>query len=150
SALMDLRLRLQYLEEPLVVDLSGGMRIICALTLLALLISRKRFELYVESETGESGELYVPPGVIRAFTSLSREKLDILLEIAKNPGISVESLARRLGKPAKTVKNHLSELKSMGLVASHGRGAPLEVTRWGAVLVGFPERSGEKRGGVAV
>lgn len=68
-----------------------------------------------------------------------------MLEIAKNPGISVEGLARRLGKPAKTVKNHLSELKSMGLVASHGRGAPLEVTRWGAVLVGFPGRGGEGR-----
>lgn len=64
SALMDLRLGLQLLEEPVVVDLSGGMRIICALTPLALLISRKRFELYVESESGEAGELYVPPELL--------------------------------------------------------------------------------------
>ncbi|MEM1909608.1 MAG: hypothetical protein QXT79_09565, partial [Thermofilaceae archaeon] len=47
------------------------------------------------------------------------------------------------GRSLKTVRNHLSELKSMGLVASRGRGAPLELTRWGLVLAGVPRESRE-------
>jgi len=126
------------LGEPIVADLSGGMRVVCVLTLLALLLSDRRFELYVIPESGEAAELHIPAGVTRAFAGLSREKREILREIAARPGVPVEPLARRLGRSPKTVRNHLSELKAMGLVASRGRGAPLELTRWGRVLAGPP------------
>ncbi|MCX8181385.1 MAG: CRISPR-associated CARF protein Csa3 [Thermofilaceae archaeon] len=130
--------RLGRVVEPVVADLSGGMRAVCVLTLLALLISGKKFELYVSAEGGESVELYVPAGVTKSFTSLSSEKLNLLREIARSPGISSEALARRLRKSLKTVRNHLWELKAMGLVSAHGRGAPLTLTKWGLVLAGVP------------
>ncbi|MEM1848705.1 MAG: CRISPR-associated CARF protein Csa3 [Thermofilaceae archaeon] len=142
-ALAELINRLRGLEEPIVADLSGGMRALCVLALLALLLSGRRFELYVVAEGGEAGELHLPAGVARALSSLSREKVEILREIARSPGVSVEVLARRLGRSLKTVRNHLSELKSMGLVSSRGRGAPLELTRWGLVLAGVPRESRE-------
>jgi len=138
GALLRLISRLRGLEEPIVADLSGGMRVVVVLTLLALLLSGRRFELYVLPEGGEGAELHIPAGVARALAGLSREKLEILREIAARPGASVEYVAKRLGRSPKTVRNHLSELKAMGLVVSRGRGAPLELTRWGRVLAGAP------------
>ncbi|RLE84289.1 MAG: hypothetical protein DRJ67_10795 [Thermoprotei archaeon] len=41
-----------------------------------------------------------------------------------------------LDKSPKTIRNHLTELKKMGLVASSGRGAPLRLTTWGRALAG--------------
>ncbi|MEM3943499.1 MAG: CRISPR-associated CARF protein Csa3 [Thermofilaceae archaeon] len=141
-ALAELVSRVRELEEPVVADLSGGMRVLCILILLALLVSGKRFELYVVAEGG-GAELHLPVGVTKALSGLSREKIEILREIARSPGVTAEGLARRLGKTLKTVRNHLSELKRMGLVAARGRGAPLELTRWGAVLAGAPGSGGE-------
>lgn len=133
-ALVEVKSRVELLPTPIIVDLSGGMRVLVVLTLLALMASRREFELYVVPETGMGGEFHMPRGVTRALSGLSREKLAILSEIARRPGVSAELIARRLGRSLKTIRNHLWELKRMGLVVSRGRGAPLRLSRWGEAL----------------
>ncbi len=121
-----------------VADLGGGMRPLGVVVFLALLASKVDFELYVSGEGSDVLEIYVPRGVLRALRGLSEEKLEILRIIGESPGTSVTGIAERLKRNVKTIRNHLSELKSMGLVASRGRGAPLTLTGWGYALVGSP------------
>ena len=123
------------LPEPVVAELGGGMRYLLVVVFTALLLEHKSFELYVAHEGGAS-ELYMPSGVLRALRGLSEEKMKLLKAIAARPGSSVETLARMLDKSPKTIRNHLTELKKMGLVASSGRGAPLRLTTWGKALAG--------------
>lgn len=122
------------LPEPVVAELGGGMRYLLIIVFTALLLEHKGFELYVTHEGG-GGELHMPSGVLRALRGLSEEKMRMLKVIASRPGIGVEALARTLAKSPKTVRNHLTDLKRMGLVASSGRGAPLRLTTWGNAIV---------------
>ncbi|MCC6065934.1 MAG: CRISPR-associated CARF protein Csa3 [Thermofilum sp.] len=124
------------LREPIVADLGGGMRAVVVAVLLALMTSGKAFELYVSSEGGEAEELRIPAGVARALSSLSAEKREILSVIARSEGCTAEFIAGRTGKALKTVRNHLSELKRMSLVASTGRRGGYKLTSWGRAVLG--------------
>jgi len=127
------------LPEPIIADLSGGMRAVVIAVLIALFTSGKVFELFVSPESGEAEELWIPAGVARALSSLSSEKREILSFIARNEYCDAEAIAHRLGRSSKTVRNHLSELKKMGLVASQGRRGGLKLTSWGKAILGIYE-----------
>jgi CRISPR-associated protein Csa3 len=127
------------LSEPIIADLGGGMRAVIVAVLIALFTSDKVFELYVSSESGEAEELHIPSGVTRALSSLSSEKMEILNFIAKNEYSNADTIAYRLGKSSKTVRNHLAVLKKMGLVVSHGRKGGLKLTSWGKAILGLNE-----------
>jgi len=131
---------IQRLPRPIVVDLGGGFRSLVLLVFVALLTGCEDFELHVSVETGEEHGLYMPRGVVRALKRLSPEKREILAYIGRSPGITAELLARRLGRSVKTVRNHLTELKAMGLIAARGRGAPLKLTEWGEALAAAEDR----------
>ena len=123
------------LPKPIVADLGGGFRSLVILVFLVLLTTTDDFELYISVEGGEGMELHIPSGVAKALRRFSPEKEEILRAISQNPGIRVEGLSLMLGKSPKTIRNHLSELKKMGLVIARGRGAPLKLTDWGKALV---------------
>jgi len=123
------------IPTPVVVELGGGMRSLVILVFLAVLNSCRDFELYVSVEGTEDIEIHFPRGFTKALKGLSFEKRMILSTMHRFGRIRVEDLARVLGKPVKTVRNHLSELKRMGLVVSSGKGAPLRLTRWGEIFV---------------
>jgi CRISPR-associated protein Csa3 len=141
-ALVEARNLMGQLPGLLVVDVSGGVRALVVVTMLALLALGRDYELYAASETGTGFELHLPAGVAKALSRLSEEKRLILAELAKSPGLTVEGLAKRLKRAPKTVRNHVAELKKAGLVAARGRGE-LELTSWGRAVAGAPGRERE-------
>jgi len=141
-ALVEARNLMGRLPGLLVVDVTGGLRAVIVVTILALLALGRDYELYAASETGTGFELHLPAGVAKALSRLSEEKRLILAELARNPGLTAEGLAKRLKRAPKTVRNHLAELKKAGLVAARGRGE-LELTSWGRAIAGAPDSERE-------
>lgn len=137
KALSQVRSELGNLEEPIVADLSGGMRAVVVIVLLGLLTLGRDFEVFVSSEAGEGGEVWIPAGVARAFSSLSEEKRRILSAIGKYGSCDAELLAKTVGVSLKTVRNHLSDLKKMNMVTSKGRRGCFELTSWGKAVAGL-------------
>lgn len=124
------------LYEPIIADLSGGMRAVVLMVYTALLLSGKDFSLYVQPEGSGLLDLKIPRGIIRSVRyPLSEEKLGIMRVVLENPGVSVDEIALILKKKSKTIMNHLSELKKLGLVVQKGRKSGVYPTEWAKVLV---------------
>lgn len=118
-----------------VADVTGGPRFAGLAVLLGVVFSGVDGEVWVQSEAGGGWEARVPLGVLRLLRQpLSPEKRRLLEFFAANPGCRPEDAAAELGVAPKTVLNHLSELKRLGLVAQRGRGGGVYVTEWGAAL----------------
>lgn len=145
SSLIKARHVINNLPKPIIVDIAGGFRSLGILVFIALLVSTDDFELDVSIETGGEEALHIPRKIIKALRKISPEKTKILREIYRSPGIRIEDLSRRMERSIKTIRNHISELKAMGLVTVRGRGGPLQLTNWGKVLVSenIPEDKGE-------
>lgn len=125
-------------EGPVVVDLSGGMRYLAVLGMLALFLARRRAVVYVQPE-GEGQDLEIPESVMDlAHTSLQDLERSILKMVAGGEGLRVEDVARSLGRSPKTVANAVSRLQRLGLVVRRGRSGGLHLTSVGrlAVLLG--------------
>lgn len=125
-------------EGPVVMDLSGGMRYLAVLGMLALFLARRRAVVYVQPE-GEGQELEIPESVMDlARISLQDLERSILKVVAGSEGVGVEDVARSLGRSPKTVANAVSRLQKLGLVVRRGRSSGLYLTSVGrlAVLLG--------------
>ena len=124
----------------IVVNISGGMRILGYIVLLACTIlvthgvlSKVSFEIYPESLQGEvtfSGDL-----LRLAAIKLTKEKVRLLKEIASGKTY-VEELAKALDKDETTIRRHLLGLEAQGLIRALKR-KPLkvEITRLGRLLL---------------
>jgi CRISPR locus-related DNA-binding protein len=69
------------------------------------------------------------------LNSLSKEKVLILNEIYKSPGVSVDDLARITGKSRKTIINHIIELKNLDIIVQKGKNSGLFLTKLGELLI---------------
>ncbi len=118
--------------QHIVADLSGGMRPVVVLTLLALsLATTSSFvEIYVAGEREDLPETKLVLNLITNLVSrsLSEEKLKILEILWKTPGVSQHDIAQIIGRSDRTVRAHLSELKKLDLVEN--RGGTLHPTQW--------------------
>lgn len=124
------------LPQPIILDLTGGDRLLATITLLVLLAARRQVEIYVQPETGEPLEVRIPHQIIKlTYNPLTEEKKKILQTIIENPGITVEELARIHSKTWKTMKNYVNQLKRNELVVQKGRRATLYPTQWARIVV---------------
>lgn len=129
------------LEEPVVADLSGGMRILVIAIYTAIMISRKKAVVMVSPE-GEAIEHRIDIEDIRILdTELTEEKREILEIIEKNPGTTIPEIARTLEKSEKTITNHVNTLKKQRLVAAKGKRNNLYLTKLGQIKLRIEKHS---------
>ncbi len=123
------------LPEPIILDLTGGDRVLTTLTLLTLLLTRRQIEIYIQPETGEPWEIKIPRQVITLiYNPLSPEKQNILKTITTNPGTTIQELATIHHKTPNTIKTYITQLKKLELVIQKGRKATLYPTKWAKII----------------
>ena len=126
---------IQTLEEPIIADLTGGMRILVIAVYTALIASKKRFRAYIATEGEQKAEIKIESTHIGAITKeLPEEKKKILETIVINPGITPAQLAKNLGKSEKTIANHITELKKLNLVITRGKTNNIYPTKLGIII----------------
>ena len=134
EAISEARKIIRQLPEPIIADLSGGMRIAVILVYTALLMENKVFELKMQSESEPAIHMEIPYPILKLIKNpLSKEKQQIILETMRNPGITVKELAEKLGKKEKTIANHIAELKKHQLVVQKGRYSGIYPTKWAKI-----------------
>ena len=108
----------EFKDYNLIVNLSGGMRALAVIMLLALMIKPIRnVKLEIELEDF-SGLIEIPQHLLRIHEirqNLTDEKIEILKLIAQ--GLKdVKSLSKALKKDVSTIRRHISSLEELGLV----------------------------------
>ncbi|ADC66009.1 CRISPR locus-related DNA-binding protein [Ferroglobus placidus DSM 10642] len=111
----------------LIVNLSGGMRVISLMVYTALAFSGKsaRVEIELEDFSGVvevEGEIFK---LLEVKSKLSDEKVK-LLKIVENEEMEAMKLAEIIGKDVTTVRRHIYELERLGLIEVVSR-KPLKV-----------------------
>jgi Sugar-specific transcriptional regulator TrmB. len=101
----------------------AGLRILSHVVEVALLASRKPFNLYYEPETEGSEPILVPATLyLNIYKRPSGLEEEVLKFIIANRVVSVKEITQSLHVKEKTVRNILTRLKKMGLVAKSGKG----------------------------
>lgn len=125
---------LRELPRPLVVDISGGMRVLGVLLTMTLLLMGEDVDIYLQPEGGSTPEVHIPRDLFEFMRRpLSDAEYDVLRAVCNSPGITVEELARLISKSEKTVRNTLVRLKKL-LIVQRGRYAGLYPTKWVKVV----------------
>jgi len=123
---------LEILEElegyHIVINLSGGMRILSFIVLLSLLFKEIR-NAVIEIELEDFSGVVRIPVILLTLPSikekLSEEKIKILKTIRDGKN-NVKSIAEYLNKDRSTIRRHISSLKKLGLIEYEKR-KPLKV-----------------------
>jgi len=117
----------EYKDWNVIVNLSGGMRILTIIMLFALTIKPMR-HIKVEIELEDLSALIEIPTQLFAVgdvkSKLTNEKIEILKLISRFE--EVKEIVKVLGKDASTVRRHIASLVEMGLVSVEKR-KPLKV-----------------------
>jgi len=111
-----------------VVNLSGGMRVLSLMVCLALTIADKDVEVEIELEDF-SGVLKLPIGIFelpRVLSRLSDEKVKLLKVLEREGELEALKLAEIVRRDATTVRRHIYELEELGLIEVTSR-KPLRV-----------------------
>ncbi|WP_338602870.1 CRISPR-associated CARF protein Csa3 [Sulfolobus tengchongensis] len=120
------------LPEPIISDLTIGMRMFNSLILINILISKKKFTVYLRDEGGGSTVISFNDNAINALLrDYTKEEMRMLDVIKRNNGISTTELAKVLGKSEKTLLNKITELKKIGIVTQKGKDRKVEITPLG-------------------
>ncbi|WCM36859.1 CRISPR locus-related DNA-binding protein [Sulfolobus islandicus] len=124
------------LQEPVISDLTMGMRLMNTLILIAILVSRKKFTIYLRDENGGSRVVSFTSSDINAlFKEYSSEEFKMLYSIFRNNAISTFELSKILGKSEKTIQNKISELKKLGILTQKGKDRTVELTSLGLNVI---------------
>ncbi|MBD3193047.1 MAG: CRISPR locus-related DNA-binding protein [Candidatus Heimdallarchaeota archaeon] len=99
----------------IIVSLSGGMRIIITLTLLALLQLQKIVPIQLEIDFENLSSYTAMPLEIINVPYSSRV-YEILLLIHRNPSISIRKIAERLGLSPATISREVKDMKKRHLI----------------------------------
>ncbi len=103
-----------------IVNLSGGMRVLVVIVLLACILASMNVKVEIEKED-LSGVIDFQSNLIRLVKSPpTATELEILrlIEMGSN---SVQEIAKRLEKDESTVRRHLIELEKSGLITAEKR-----------------------------
>ncbi|QGA53934.1 CRISPR locus-related DNA-binding protein [Sulfolobus sp. E5-1-F] len=133
SKILDLLLPL---PEPIISDLTMGMRMINTLILLGIIVSRKKFTVYVRDEGGGSRVISFNDGIMRALMrEYSKEEMKLLNVLHEMEGASVTELAKMLNKSEKTLINKVAELKKYGILIQKGKDRKVELNELGLNVI---------------
>jgi len=118
----------------LIVNLSGGMRVLVIEVLLALTLLRIH-DMVLEVRTEDKVDLNLPK-VWRQYPDLTKEELEILEMLANEKEASLGGMARRLGVSVTTMHRILKRMEESDVVASKrvGKKRIAELTLKGMVL----------------
>lgn len=107
-------------EGKVIVNLSGGMRVLIAIVLLACIFVSNKAKIEIETEDF-SAIVEIPNALISLIKSKPSEiHLEILKRI-KEGSKTVEEIAKKLEKDESTIRRHLLELEAKGLVVAEKR-----------------------------
>ena len=134
SALFEVVSALIPLKEPIITDLSMGMRMVDALILVSLLVTGKQFRVYLREETTGRPVSFSSQDLRALLNDYSGEDLKLLSALSSSP-MRLEDLAKAVGRSEKTVMNRISELKRLGLIRVTGKDRQVELTGLGKVLL---------------
>ncbi len=119
-----------------VVDVSGGMRIVTFLTVVAAMIASRRsyVEVFASGEREDAPEVRVPMLVLHAllFGGLGGEKRAILELLDRFGEMSVSDIAKAIDRSERTVRAHLADLRRYELVEG---GSKVRISGWGRLLM---------------
>jgi len=106
--------------DQVIVNLSGGMRIIVLAVFIAVMLLSMR-NVKVELETEDSSKYLTIDAValksIMSFEELSEEKMRILEVLTREEkALTVAALSKRLRRDSSTIRKHLRSLEEAGLV----------------------------------
>jgi CRISPR-associated protein Csa3 len=104
--------------DRVIVNLSGGMRILIAAFIIALgLINIPNLTVEIETEDS-SALIQIPTQIIKAWRhQVGAEKAEILkILVSRGDYMSSSEIARLTGKDESTIRRHLSKLREIGLV----------------------------------
>ncbi|RLI25333.1 hypothetical protein DRO58_06505, partial [Candidatus Bathyarchaeota archaeon] len=106
--------------DQVIVNLSGGMRIIVLAVFIAVMLLSMR-NVKVELETEDSSTYLTIDAValksIMSFEELSEEKMRILEVLTREEkALTVAALSKRLRRDSSTIRKHLRSLEEAGLV----------------------------------
>ena len=108
----------EFRDYRLIINLSGGMRVLSMIVLFALVLTGIR-DLKLEVELGDfSGVVEIPSTLLllpSIKASMTKEKLAILKLVAEGKR-DVRSITESLEKDESTMRRHLMTLKRYGLV----------------------------------
>ena len=98
-----------------IVNLSGGMRALIIIVLLACIKSSKPVKVEIETEDFES-LIEIPEKLLSLVkTPIGEDKMEVLRVIASGCR-EAGKIAGKLGKDASTIRRHIAALEKMGLV----------------------------------
>ncbi|QXJ28855.1 CRISPR locus-associated DNA-binding protein Csa3 [Saccharolobus shibatae B12] len=124
------------LSEPIISDLTMGMRMINTLLLLGIIVSRKKFTIYVRDEGGGSKVISFSDKAITALMrDYSREEMKLLNLLYETKGAGVTELAKMLDKSEKTLINKIAELKKFGILIQKGKDRKVELNELGLNII---------------
>ncbi|AWR98098.1 CRISPR locus-related DNA-binding protein [Acidianus sulfidivorans JP7] len=133
------------LPEPIISDLTMGMRMINALILFAIVVSRKKFTVYVRDEGGGSKVISFNDNIVRALMKdYSSEEMKLLNLLYETKGIGVTEIAKMLNKSEKTLINKLAELKKLGILTQKGKDRKVELNELGLNVIKLNNNSKKK------
>ncbi|MEM1983574.1 MAG: CRISPR-associated CARF protein Csa3 [Sulfolobales archaeon] len=125
---------LKDVPRPLIVDVSGGMRFLGLFLVVSLLFMGEDVDIYLQPEGGEVSEIHIPRDLFEFMRRpLNISEVEIVRTVSEYPGITVEELAKNLGKSEKTVRNLMTRLRKL-LITQKGRYAGLYPTKWVKVV----------------
>jgi len=104
-----------------VVNLSGGMRALVVMVLLACIMSSKR-EISLEIETEDFSHLLTISGDLLRLVRRPPSSIHLeILKLVKGGVRKSESISKELRKDASTIRRHLAELEELGLLEAEKR-----------------------------
>ncbi len=119
---------LRSVEGRVVVNLSGGMRVLSLMVYAALTLLDKGARIEIELEDF-SGVVEISEALVklpRVLSTLSDEKIKLVKTVKELGEVEAMKLAKILGKDASTVRRHIYELEEASLVEIVSR-KPLKV-----------------------
>lgn len=121
--------------KDLIVNLSGGMRILVLETLLALMLTRVE-NLVLELQTEDKVDLQLPL-LWRPAKDLSPEARSILKVLKERGSISLSNLARALRISLTTAYRLSKHLENIGVITSRkiGKERMMELTTMGKIIL---------------
>ncbi|WP_016731902.1 CRISPR-associated CARF protein Csa3 [Saccharolobus islandicus] len=124
------------LPEPIISDLTMGMRMINTLLLLGIIVSRKKFTVYVRDEGGGSKVIsFNDKAIMALMRDYSREEMKLLNVLFETKGTGVAELAKMLDKSEKTLINKVAELKKFGILIQKGKDRKVELNELGLNVI---------------
>lgn len=127
----------KYSLTDIVIDATGGVKILVLATLiLAIILSEKyHIEYHIQSETELEYDVKITSKELKIIIhDPTREETKLIQAILRNPGKTPAELSEITGIHYKTLLNRLGKLKKQGLAYQKGRGGQIYPTKWTKII----------------